>query len=67
MLYGLIVGLAIVGILDATTPGRPRAFESAALITLFASLAAFVGAGMLIARDCGYSLLIGRENIINRQ
>jgi hypothetical protein len=61
MVYALVVSIAIVCIFNFADPGsRPQAFETIGLATMFLSLAAFLGAGFKIARDCGYSLIIGR-------
>jgi hypothetical protein len=60
ILYSLIFGIVVAGILDATNPGRSSAFDYVALITMFTSLAAFLGAGVVVARYCDYSLSIGR-------
>jgi hypothetical protein len=62
MLYALVVATLAVYVVNAVAPGgRPQAFENVSLMTMFLSLAVFMGAGMQVVRDCGYSLVIGRN------
>jgi hypothetical protein len=64
LLYGTVAGAITVTIILvlAGPPGGPGSAIRAAICvtTTFASLAAFLGAGMKIARDCGYTLVMGR-------
>jgi hypothetical protein len=62
VLYGLAVSLGVIGIIDAASPTSPSMMEYAIFATVFISLAACLGAGMLVARGCGYKLLVRSEN-----
>jgi len=61
MLYGLVVSVGIVGIFDAASPTRPSVFDYVAMMVIFVSLATCLGAGIAVARLCGYSLIMGRD------
>lgn len=63
VLYGTGVGVMTVSILCAVfgPPGSTTPmWELVGMVIIFSSLAVFLGTGMIVARVCGYSLVIGR-------
>jgi hypothetical protein len=55
-LHAFVISSAILWFVDALDRGALGAFEMAAIMTMFLSLAAVLGLGMTIARGCGYAL-----------
>jgi len=61
VLYGTVAGVALISTLIAVFGPPGQIWEVLGMVVIFISTAAFLGAGMIVARACGYSLVMGRD------